>query len=150
MTYEIVKRHGKNYIKSPVDGINDCLFISHRVGKYEYTTGEVIDRLAELKDKIERGELQEITEGSVVLTKEELEAHDKEVSKKTAEDIYQFIEKQYQKDSKKTYQEVTTYRCQLARRTETKTETWTRHKGYLSGLCSVEMEIKEKYGVEVE
>lgn len=78
--------------------------------------------------------------------KEELE----QVRKETARDILDAIEKQYQKDNKKTYQDVTTYRCQLARRTETKTETWTRHKGYLSGLYSVEMMIKEKYGVEVE
>lgn len=69
MAYEIVKRHGKNYIKSPVDGINDCLLISHRVGKYEYTTGEVIDRLAELEDMIERGQAVILPTGAIDVLK---------------------------------------------------------------------------------
>ncbi len=62
MEYErlTVKRHDKNYIKTPVDGVHDFLVITNRVGKYEYTTGEVIDRLAELEDKIEQGTLVEL------------------------------------------------------------------------------------------
>lgn len=62
MAYErlTIKRNSKNYIKTPVDGIHACLFISNRLGKYEYTTGNAIDRLAELEDKIENGTLVEL------------------------------------------------------------------------------------------
>ena len=101
-----IKRHGKNYIKTPVDGVHDFLVITNRVGKYEYTTGEVIDRLAELEDKIENGILKEIPENAVVLTEQEqnkiLKATEKRVDqlkkqveltrKETAKEIFKSFE----------------------------------------------------------
>lgn len=67
--------------------------------------GEAIDRLAELEDKIERGQLVEIPKGSVVLSKEEqekiltatesrinkLKEQVKQAQKETAEKIFEIL-----------------------------------------------------------
>lgn len=141
MAYErlTIKRHDKNYIKTQVDGVHDFLVITNRVGKYEYTTGEVIDRLAELEDKIENGMLIEIPENAVVLTEQE----QNKILKATEKRIDQ-LKKQVELTRKETAKEIIILLGKgfdETKMTEFKNLPWYRL------FCR---ELKHRYDLEVE
>jgi len=111
---------------------------------------EIYERLAELEDKIERGELAEVPEGAVVLTKEEYDAINI-----TEEQIVQW--KQNFKDEIET--QILEIKEQA--RKETAREIYKRlcnveysiydnAYGYAGALVSEFEKIFNEYGIEVE
>lgn len=148
MKYErLTKRNGLCVaMKNCQLGCRSCDNLHCSNGIVCETVAEVVDRLAELEDKIERGELQEIPDGAVVLTREDLK--DCIIGEVAGYDILQMAfaraERWRDEARKETAMEILT-------RLHNTVSLWYPHGNIPYKLVDERIKLlAEKYGVEVD